>query len=677
MPMKQTIIFLFFIFSLQLFPQSGKRFELNSISFEGNRTFSSSALSDIIFSQSTPWWFWKFLYSFTSLGKEPVYFDSSYIKIDLTSLKDYYNSNGFFEAKFNYKYNIDTAGEKVDLIYIIDENRSAGFGKLDLSGFKSLPPSIMKSVYEDVKVDTTKRFSQSIIQNNTSKAINNLQNNGYMFARSDSTIVIKDTVLNKTSIDIYFSPGNRYEIDTVLINKTGEGAGLVQDDLLRDITGIKNGEFYSLDALRNSQVRLYRTGLFNSVLLAGDVKDTTDSKVPILLSGNIGLLNDLAPEVILNNQENAFNSGLGFSYTKKNFLGEARKLTIGTSFGVQDIFRLDFGNLVRRFSFLDTTLLGYVDARIVIDQPYLFGKSIFGTWETYATIDKQPDYNNTIYGSKLTFGYEMPAFTFINNLSTSYTLEQSNAVFRNYNDIQSKIFISDIAVDASSTTADNILFPTHGYNLSFHIEEANSLPYLLDKLFNNHLPAALFYKVVLTDSYYFPLDADKNSIFATKFKIGNIQIFYGDFSGVPIDRSFYAGGSNSVRGWRANELLPVGSQEVIGIEGINDKGGTFLMEGSLEFRRRFLENFGFVLFTDYGNTWFGHNQFMWNGVAVATGFGFRYYTPVAPVRIDLGFKFYDPNPDSNNPSEKSFIWQNWNPNFFNNIVLQFGLGEAY
>jgi outer membrane protein assembly factor BamA len=68
---------------------------------------------------------------------------------------------------------------------------------------------------------------------------------------------------------------------------------------------------------------------------------------------------------------------------------------------------------------------------------------------------------------------------------------------------------------------------------------------------------------------------------------------------------------------------------------------------------------------------------MWNGVAVATGFGFRYYTPVAPVRIDLGFKFYDPNPDPNNPSEKSFIWQNWNPNFFNNIVLQFGLGEAY
>ena len=116
---------------------------------------------------------------------------------------------------------------------------------------------------------------------------------------------------------------------------------------------------------------------------------------------------------------------------------------------------------------------------------------------------------------------------------------------------------------------------------------------------------------------------------------------------------------------------------MIGIQGISDKGGTFLMEGSLELRRRFLENFGFALFADYGNTWLGHDQFMWNGVAVATGFGFRYYTPVAPVRIDLGFKFYDPNAPTNGTKRELFIWNNWDPHFFNNVVLQIGLGEAY
>ena len=134
-----------------MFPQPGKRFELNSISFEGNHTFSSSTLSEIIFSQPTPWWFWKFLHSFTSLGKEPVYFDSSNIQIDLTIvLRIIIIQTVFLKRNLDYKYNIDTAGEKVDLIYIIDENRPTNFGKLDLQGLKSLPPIILNSVSKDV-----------------------------------------------------------------------------------------------------------------------------------------------------------------------------------------------------------------------------------------------------------------------------------------------------------------------------------------------------------------------------------------------------------------------------------------------------------------------------------------------------------------------------------------------
>jgi len=678
MPLKQTIILLFLICSLQLFAQTEKRMELNSISFEGNNSFSASVLSENINSQPTPWWVWKFLHSFTSLGKEPVYFDSTNIQTDLTYLKLFYNANGFFEAKFSYKYNVDTAGEKVDLTYIIDENRFAKFGKLDLIGLKGLPPYIYSNVADDAEIDTTKRFSQSIIQNNTNKAVSNMQNNGYMFARTDSTIVIKDTSINKANTNIYFSTGNRYKIDTVLINKSGEGAGLVEDTLLRKITGIKEGEFYSSDMLRSSQSRLYRTGLFNSVTVAGDAKDTTDSRVPILLTGNIGLMNELSPEVILGNQQNFFTVGLGFSYIRKNFLGDARKLTASASFALQNFNQVDYGNLIKHFQFKDTSIQGYVDTRIVVDQPYLFGKPIFGTWETYATFDKERDFNNTIYGSKFTFDFEMPSYTFISNLSASYTLEQSNEFFHHiYVPTPFQIFISDIAADASSSTADDIQFPTQGYNLSFHIEEANSLPYLFTKLFKSDPPAALFYKVVLTGSYYTALDRDRNSILAEKFKIGNIQIFSGDFSGVPINRTFYAGGSNSIRGWYPNDLVPSGSTAVIGLQGVNYRGGTFLMEGSFEFRRRFLENLGFALFADYGNSWLGYNQFKWNDVAIATGLGFRYYTPVAPVRIDLGFKFYDPNAQVNGITKNLFIWQNWDPAFFKNIVLQFGIGEAF
>ena len=664
MSLKQNILIFFFVFSIQMFAQSGMQFELNSIKFSGNNSFSSSTLQDIIYSQTTPWWFWKFLNSFTSLGKEPVYFDSTNIQIDLTALKQYYNSNGFFNASFGYKYEIDTSAKKVNLTYLIFENRPYTFGKLRLTGLNNLPSYIYDYIYNEISLDTTKRFSESAVQDNTNKVINDLRNSGYMFAKyNDTTIIIKDTAHLKADVNIFFSLGNKYSIDTILINKTGEGAHLVENGLLRDISGIKSGDIYDLDELRRSTVRLYRTGLFNSVLLSGAENDTTDSKVPIKLDGNIGLMNELSPEVIINNQQTFFNLGLGVSYIRKNFLGDARKLTISSSFAVQNISSVDYAHLIKHFSFRDTTLLGYVDSRITIDQPYVFEKPIFGTWETYATINKQTDYNNTIYGSKVTLEFELPTYTFVNHLSTSYTVEQSNEVYRIYNDSLSTKLISDIAADAASTTADNILFPTRGYNLSFHFEEGNSFR-------QKSSGAAGFYKIQVGGSYYVSLDRTLNSIAAFKLKVGNIQVYYGDFSSVPINRTFYAGGSTSIRGWRSNELVPEGSQVVRGIQGISFVGGSFLFEGSLEYRRRFLDNLGLALFTDYGNTWLGYNQFTWNGIAVASGLGFRYYTPVAPFRIDLAVRLYD-------PQKKLFIWNNWNQHFFNNIELNFGLGEAF
>ena len=93
------------------------------------------------------------------------------------------------------------------------------------------------------------------------------------------------------------------------------------------------------------------------------------------------------------------------------------------------------------------------------------------------------------------------------------------------------------------------------------------------------------------------------------------------------------------------------------------------MEGSMEFRRKFWENVGYALFTDFGNTWLGYNTFSWNSVAVAVGFGLRYYTPVAPFRVDFGFKFYD-------PKNHEFLWQK-KEHVFQHVVINFGLGEAF
>ncbi len=663
---KITLLFIF-VFTFSVFAQDLERYELQTINFKGNTTISSSSLKDVILSKESPWWFWKFLNSFSSLGSEPVYFDSSNIHVDILALKSYYKANGFFEASFSYNYQVDTTSKEVTLNYNIYEGKPAYYGKVRFIGLKRVPDITMKKFTDEVKFNPIDRYEQSIVQNKVQSGVALLLNNGFIFAQFDSTLILTDTSAQKANMDIYFTIGKEYRIDTVIVATSGDGAPYVKENMLRDISDIKKGELYNIDKLRQSQQRLFRTGLFNSIIISGVESDTTDSKVPVQLEANIGKLNELSPEIILNNQQSAFNAGLGLSYTRRNFLGNARKLTISSSFGVQDLFNVDYGKLFQKFSFRDTTLLGYLDSRITVEQPYLFSRPIFGTWENYATINKQPSYNNTVYGSKITFDFELPRFTAINFLSAYYNVEQSNEVYRTSNDSLSRKILSIIGSEFGRTTTNDVLFPTEGYLISILFEEANSLPYLIGKIGKNKFNGSLFYKVLLNNSFYFSLNQRKMSIFATKFKIGRIQTYYGDYAGLPLNRTFYAGGSNSVRGWRSNELVPRNATTVYGINGVNVKGGTFLIEGSFEWRFKFVQSFGTALFFDYGDTWIGYDKFRYDEIALSPGFGLRYYTSIAPFRLDFAFKLY-------NPFDKIWITHK---NFWNNITIHFGIGEAF
>lgn len=666
--MLKKFVFVFALLPLTiLFAQEGNRFELQKINFEGNQSISASQLTSIILSKETPWWFWKFMNSFSSLGSEPVYFDSSNIPIDIRALRSYYNANGFFETSVKYNYQVDTADREVTLNYLINEGNASNYGKINLDGLDMVPDPTLQKFSDEVRFDSSNRYVQSVVQQRIQAGLTTLLNNGFLFAQFDSTVVISDTIAHRADLDIYFTTGKEYHIDTVIVNKAGDGAPYVKEDMLRRISDLKTGELYNLDKVRQSQQRLFRTGLFNSIVISGVEQDTTDSKVPVKLEASISKLNELSPEIIVNNQQSAFNAGLGLSYIRRNFLGDARKLTVSTSFGVQDIFNVDYANLFRKFSFRDTTLLGYLDSRITIEQPYLFSRPIFGTWDTYATINKQAKYNNTVYGSKFTLDFELPRFTAINFLSTYYNVEQSNEVYRTNNDSLSRKILSIIGAEFGRTTTNDILFPTEGYIISILFEEANSLPYIIGKIGKNEFNGSLFYKILLNTSYYLSLNLRKMSIFATKFKIGRIQIYNGDYAGLPLNRTFYAGGSNSVRGWRSNELVPQNATTVYGINGVNVKGGTFLMEGSFEWRFKFVQSFGTALFIDYGNTWIGYDKFRYDEVALSPGFGFRYYTSFAPFRLDFAFKLY-------NPADKIWIFSK---NFWDNLVFHFGIGEAF
>jgi len=156
-----------------------------------------------------------------------------------------------------------------------------------------------------------------------------------------------------------------------------------------------------------------------------------------------------------------------------------------------------------------------------------------------------------------------------------------------------------------------------------------------------------------------------------KLKSGYIQMLSGDLALVSPNQTFFSGGSNSVRGWRSRELIPPEPFSDLFPPSLNEelriRGGNILLEGSFEYRRKFESNLGFVFFVDYGNTWNEINKIRIDQVAVAFGTGLRYYSQIAPFRIDFGFKFYDPR-------DAKFIFDK---QFFNTMVIHFGIGEAF
>ncbi|KUG26634.1 hypothetical protein ASZ90_003517 [hydrocarbon metagenome] len=164
-----------------------------------------------------------------------------------------------------------------------------------------------------------------------------------------------------------------------------------------------------------------------------------------------------------------------------------------------------------------------------------------------------------------------------------------------------------------------------------------------------------------------------------KLRIGVIKTYEGNKFEIPFNQRFYAGGSNSVRGWKTRELVPEQNQGILSsnptpeeIESVLLRnmipGGFVILEGSIEARNRIFEKLGSAVFVDYGNVWNEFENVQLNSFAVAAGFGIRYYSDFAPFRIDFGFKVYDP------ADRRSFFKKGF---FSETFEFHFGIGEAF
>ena len=675
------LIVVCFFGNLSFAQSSLKDIELRSINFKGNNEFSPSELKSIIQSKESPFWLWKFFNSFTPLGSPPEYFDSSAISIDIVSLKSFYAVEGFFQAEISYSFSIDTSAKTAELTYKIHEGTPFTYRKTTWHGFEKL--DYLKT-YTGKYMDDfplSYRFMESKVSDNVDEVLSILKNNGYMLASFDSTIITVDSVQKVTDLDIFFTPGNRYRYNEIRVEKTGVGKDLVSNQLIKYVAGIQDSQYYSDDGIAKSRLRLARTGLFNTINLRGVVEDTAGNFVPLGIYGDIGTMNDLSPEVFIDDEFKSSNIGIGLSYTIKNFLGDARKFTISTRAKVNDIPNFSFASQSAR----DSTVQTQIDVSMQLEQPFFLRRNISASLEAfYKTYNiSRVRFENA--GGKLKLAVDMPEYTFVNLLNPYLTLDilgyDINLEVNNSSFVRTPTSTTSIlGTEIGSSTTNDFFFPLKGYNLNQIFEVAltgtrteDQGQYIQDSLGVSKVEnskTGLYYKLQTTFSQYFAVSKDNRSVFAYKLKVGYLQIFSGGVELIPPNQTFFAGGSNSIRGWRARQLVPQQQIEFIGVtQSVNDniRGGTFIIEGSLEHRRKFAPDYGLAVFIDYGNTWNGYKEFQFKQIAVAMGWGVRYYSPFAPFRIDFGWKLWDPEKEVT--LFKRSFWQAFE--------FHFGIGEAF
>ncbi|WP_264520470.1 outer membrane protein assembly factor [Flavobacterium sp. N1994] len=142
-------------------------------------------------------------------------------------------------------------------------------------------------------------------------------------------------------------------------------------------------------------------------------------------------------------------------------------------------------------------------------------------------------------------------------------------------------------------------------------------------------------------------DLSRKKVLAAKAFIG-VAIPYGNSNSVPFSRSYFAGGSNDIRAWQSYGLGPGKTGSVNDFNEANMK-----LLFSTEFRFNIFQQLYGALFVDSGNIWnikdivtnpdatFTGLKSLEN-IAIGSGFGFRYDFNFFVVRLDFGFKTYNP-----------------------------------
>jgi outer membrane protein insertion porin family/translocation and assembly module TamA len=229
--------------------------------------------------------------------------------------------------------------------------------------------------------------------------------------------------------------------------------------------------------------------------------------------------------------------------------------------------------------------------------------------------------------------------------------------------------LSPVLLSAAIDRTDVPFSPTKGYLARIDLEHA-SRSTVSDFRFNRAFAEASAYT-----HFRYPSRDPRSQVIAGRIRLGYVRALAGARTGIELlhpRTRFYAGGSQSVRGYAENQLgpriltIPPSELALAGCDTSSAAsivscdpnsavlenrdftprpiGGTSLIEGNVELRVPFTAKLSWAAFLD-GAIVGGNElksltditQLVSGSGAITPGVGVRYRSPVGPIRVDLGY----------------------------------------
>ncbi len=583
--------------------KEGRRLYIKSIEFEGNKAFSDEELRSLMsLTVKTPFsWLRKVGRVLKSLFVpgpvvSPGVFSRVYLYRDLNRILTFYHDKGFIEARVG-EPRVEESKGWVRIVIPVEEGPRYRVGKVEVEQ-KRFPE---KKVYELLRLPKLKFFSRRALREDQVRIATLFADKGYAYVKVEPKLK-KDPKTRVINVKFVVNEGPLVYINRIEV----VGNTRTRDKVIRRELLLVEQRPFSATRLRSSERRLLRLGYFEEVVIErepGVREDQMDLRVRVK-----------------EQPTGTFSIAAGYSSVEKfmlmaqvsqrNFLGRGQTVSFQGLFSEQ--------TTRYTFSFLEPYLL---DTRISLYT------SLYKWSRVYS------DFTRKSKGGGFRFGYALTpnSKAFVGYKYDDTQLEDLDATV-------SDVILRSKDVNITSALQLSGIYDTR--NRWFSPTKGQYHRLSLDLALRAFGSESEYLKAVLKSHYFFPLVERLN----LHFHLGAGYLTEGPL--VPVFERFFLGGIYSVRGFRYGAISPV--DEVTG----DRIGGTrmFYLQNELVFTLVRSINLKFAVFYDLGTVWDEAHPFDWNEVREGVGFGFRWLSPIGPLRIEFGWNI------DRRPGEDANVW---------------------